>query len=142
MGVASVLAGLLRRPEARAAAEALHADAVKGLEEQLRTQGWRVESDPLIGTARPDVVATNPSGIPYVFEVKRGAAQLSAIAQVESYRDLLRQQRGPNAKGVLLVDADPPPELSDIARSADIELAPLDPDAPKARVSLDTAPAA
>src|ERR1700730_9774061 len=90
--------GSLER-EKHAPDEGTHDKVVQALEDGLRGQRWQVEEEPLIGTVRPDLVATDPNGVSYVFEVKAEAAEahLGAVAQVEAYRDSFRQQLGREA---------------------------------------------
>ena len=54
-----------------------------------RCRAWEVVDEPHIGTLYPDLIATDPDGRLYVFEVKteRAQAHLGAVAQVETYRD-------------------------------------------------------
>lgn len=137
MAIIEQIKGTLER-EKHAPGQGTHDEAVQALEDALRSQRWQVEEEPLIGTVRPDLVATDPNGTSYVFEVKAEAAEahLGAVAQVEAYRDSLRQQLGREARGVLVLVADAPKELDDVARAAGVTVWRASPDDPDALEQL------
>ena len=100
-----------------------HDRLVATIVELLKEQNWTVEEEPRLGGLRPDIVARNPDGDSYVFELKTDPAQadLGAVAQVETYRNSLAE-RDDGAKGVLVVTADAPTELNVVAAHAGVEL--------------------
>lgn len=101
-----------------------HDVMVSALNKVLDGEGWQVEVEPIVGNVRPDIVAREPSGISYVIEVK-GAdleANLGAVAQVETFRNAVAEDRGEEVKGMLLVTGEPPEGLDAIARGANIGL--------------------
>jgi len=114
-----------------------HDGLVKTLAGDLERRGWKVATDSLVGTVRPDLIATDPGGELYVFEVKGTAAHLGAVAQVEAYRDSLFQERGAPAHGVLVVEAGAPTQLDAVAQAADVQLLRVDSGAAGMSLSLD-----
>ncbi len=102
---------------------ATHAQVVDAAANVLRSSSWQVQQEPVIGTMRPDIVARDPDGKTFVFEVKAGKqdAFLGAVAQVEGYRDRLAEG-GNDAQGVLVLAGDAPSELDAVARSAGVAL--------------------
>jgi RecB family endonuclease NucS len=102
---------------------ATHEQVVDVAANVLRNSRWQVEQEPVVGTMRPDIIARDPDGKTYVFEVKAGKqnAFLGAVAQVEGYRDRLAEG-GKTAQGVLVLAGDAPSELDDVARSAGVAL--------------------
>jgi hypothetical protein len=102
-----------------------HDQLVEQVAGLLKSQRWSVEEQPILaGNRRPDIIAESPEGTAYVFEVKTGSseAHLGAVAQVESYRNSLSAERGLDANGVLIMLGDVPPQLSAVAKNADVEL--------------------
>jgi RecB family endonuclease NucS len=102
---------------------ATHEQVVDAAAKVLRDSSWQVDREPVVGTMRPDIIARDPDGKTYVFEIKAGKqnAFLGAVAQVEGYRDRLAEG-GQAARGVLVLAGDAPSELDDVARSAGVAL--------------------
>jgi RecB family endonuclease NucS len=101
-----------------------HDQVVQAVEDTLRTWKWEVVKWPLVGPLHPDIIARDPHGALYVFEVKTGSGQahLGAVAQVEAYRNSVGAQLGKPAKGVLVLSGEAPEQLNDVARRAGVEL--------------------
>ena len=97
------------------------------VEDILRAQGWDVQREPIVASMRPDIVARSPKGELYVMDVKQGdaAANLGAVAQVESLRNAVTDAWGASAKGVLMVAGTPPPHLQEMLRGRMSRSCPL-----------------
>jgi RecB family endonuclease NucS len=101
-----------------------HDQIVSAVENTLLEQHWKVDREPIVGTVRPDLVARQPDGTVYVFEIKQGGleANLGAVAQVETYRNAVAKQYGGQARGVLVVAGEASQGLDEIAGRADVEI--------------------
>jgi hypothetical protein len=111
------------RPSASDTA-ATHDQLLESLSTLLESWSWRVEREPHIGTVRPDLVAEDPEGRPYLFEIKTGGYQghLGALGQVETFRNALKAEIGREPTVLLLVADDTPEELSQVARDVGVTL--------------------
>jgi RecB family endonuclease NucS len=118
----ALIAGLISNIGAQVGL-ATHDQVVDTAATYLSARQWKVEREPQLGAMRPDMIATDPGGATYVIEVKTGKnqAMLGAVAQVEAYRDRLKD-RGVDATGVLVLAADAPSGVEDLARSASVEI--------------------
>ncbi len=105
-------------------AAASHEQLVQAAAEFLRERNWDVETEPRVGHMRPDIVARDTLGNPFVIEIKSRSpgALLGAVAQVEAQVEGYRQERGADARGVLVLAGDVPAELSAVAQGAGVEL--------------------
>jgi len=101
-----------------------HDDVVDAVAQTLADRHWQVDREPIVGGNRPDLVAHQPGGPTYVFEIKAGRpeANLGAVAQVEAYLNAWPRDPDQLVKGVLVVGADAPAELDSIADDAGVEL--------------------
>lgn len=101
-----------------------HDRIVTSIEAVLRQQNWQVEREPAADAIPADIVAREPNGATYVIEVKRGAAEanLGAIAEVETLRDVVAKKTGEDAKGVLVIAGEVPDELDAAAANAGVTL--------------------
>lgn len=115
-----------------------HDQLLSAVQEVLVGEKWDVDREPIVGTARhgpgacgslpgavrPDIVAREPDGATYVIEVKQGEweANLGAVAQVETFRNVVAREFGGEPKGLLVIAGEAPKELRAVARSADVEL--------------------
>ncbi len=116
-----------------------HDQMVAAVIEALKGKLWKVVEEP--NAIGPDIIATDPDGAPYVFEIKTGstAAHLGAVAQVEAYRNSLSDRWGARPKGVLIFSSEAPEQLNEVARLAEVELVHASPDKPEVMLdSLDT----
>jgi RecB family endonuclease NucS len=98
---------------------------VAAIEQLLTARNWRVDSEPrLAGNLRPDIVAHDPRGTSYVFEVKDASSpvHLGAIAQAEAYRNSLAHSQGEDVRGVVVLTGAAPPQLHEVAERAGIAL--------------------
>jgi RecB family endonuclease NucS len=125
---------LISRPTTEARAK--HDHLVSEVAELLQKQEWDVSAEPLAGNLRPDLVAKDPEGNRYVIEIEAGQAHLGAVAQVEHYRNSLRDRVGDQAKGILVLTEDVPPQLAEVAERAGIELVSAPPSSDGAPESL------
>jgi predicted RecB family endonuclease len=119
-----------------------HDQLVATVAATLRAQNWSVEEEPqLAGNLQPDIIAKNPTGKPFVFEVKAdpSEAHLGAVAQVEAYRNSLAAEQGDEqAAGVLVVATNAPVELETVAEHAGVELMHSETDSAEALQELLT----
>jgi hypothetical protein len=102
----------------------VHHQVVDFLSEVLTGWDWRVEREPRVGTVRPDVVAYDPDGAAYVFEVETSehAGHLGTVGQLEAYKRALEQDLGKDATAVLLVSDAAPDQLMQIADHAGVRV--------------------
>lgn len=81
----------LSESDTAAAAAALE----RALADAFRSEGWHVEEQPVLGTARPDLLISRPSGEQIVVEVKatRSPIHFGDIAQLTAYARLAETTR-------------------------------------------------
>jgi RecB family endonuclease NucS len=103
---------------------ASHKQLVEAAAKFLRARNWDVETEPRVGHMRPDIVARDTRGNPFVIEIKSRSpgALLGAVAQVEAQVEGYRQECGAEARGILVLAGDVPAELSAVAQGAGVEL--------------------
>jgi RecB family endonuclease NucS len=91
----------------------------------LEDSYWTLREEPIVGTARPDLVFSDPSGHVVVAEVKlgRGASHFGWLAQLASLKHALEQTDEVAAvRGVLLTDENVSASLMEAADELGVEL--------------------
>lgn len=118
----SELSKLLGKRELPAQSDSFHEKVLDVVSEFLRSNNWDVDIEPSIGQTRPDLLAIDPSGSAYVFEIKAGerGGHLGSVAQVEAFQEAVAANLGREAHGVLLVSEEIPDELYEASRDVGV----------------------
>jgi len=91
----------------------------------LQEQGLGVEIEPVIGTTRPDLVATVQGGPAYIIEFKTGdgRAHFSLIAQLLTFVSVYAVARpARKAMAVLATTRDVPEHIRGVAEQAGVQI--------------------
>ena len=91
----------------------------------LEKQGLGVEIEPVIGSTRPDIVATVQDGPAYIIELKTGdgPAHFSLIAQLLNFVSVYAVVRpASKARAVLATTRDVPSHVFEVAEQAGVQV--------------------
>jgi hypothetical protein len=108
----------------RRADAATHESLVGYLSDILAGWSWKVYRDPQVGTLRPDLIAEDPAGRAYIFEIKSGGYQghLGALGQVETFKNAVQSELGREPTALLLLADEAPSELKEVASDVGVTL--------------------
>src|SRR5262249_39046036 len=94
------------------------------LAQALAASKWKIRRGEGEGSARPDLILTDPNGKVYLIELKRGEdpTHFATIAQVERAASRLSEQEGEEVTPVLLTTQSVDQGISNLADKVGVEV--------------------
>jgi hypothetical protein len=104
-----------------ASAEMLFITQLRNL---LTHRHWEVQDQPILGTARPDLLIRDPAGHVFVADIKfgEGASHFGSVAQAASYATIASSFLNSSVTAWLITDQKLPSGVSEAAEKLGVEV--------------------